>query len=78
MSNLIEQIIEMIDQYGIVNGEMANDELMLMTVPRRGQLADRAEETYNHTKRASKHAHREQAAIEIAALVRDLVAKVGA
>lgn len=75
MSDIASKIIELIDQYAIVNEEMANDELMLMTVPRREQSPEQAEQISNHMKRAAKHAHRGRAASEIAALVRDLVAK---
>lgn len=75
MSDIASKIIDLIEQYGIVNEEMANDELMLMTIPRRGQSSEQAEQISNHMKRAAKHAHRGRAASELAALVRDLVAK---
>ena len=75
MADLPQQIIELIEQYGTVNDEMANDELMLMSVPRRDQSPEKAEEISNHMKRAAKHCHRARAAHELAALVRDLVAK---
>lgn len=75
MADLTQNIIALIEEYGAVNDEMANDELMLMSVPRAGQSPEKAEEISNHMKRAAKHCHRARAAHELAALVRDLVAK---